>query len=151
MSMKKVFGLLLMIVVLSSCSGTEHDFIEYRAKDDEFTKVYGENVYTQITFGNKLNPNALMAILCDEKGWNVIGKLTDGELGMASIVEGTYSIQNNYVILNWDTQHALELPKKLKIDVEFEGSKLNTSVNSLTDENNGDVYNFIDAWNAGEK
>ena len=149
--MKNLFIALLLFTILTGCSGNDYDFIEFRAKDVEFTKVYGEPVYTQITFGNKLNPNAVMAILCDEKGWNVIGKLTDGALGFASIVEGTYTIHDDYVVFNWDKSNTLELPRKLKIDNSFTGQKLNTTVKKMTDENNGELYNYINAWNAGDK
>jgi hypothetical protein len=149
--MKNLFTFLLLLTIICSCSSNNFDFIEYRAKNEEFSKVYGETVYKQIKFGNNLNPNAVMAIICDEKGWNVIGKLTDGALGLASIIEGTYVIKDNHVIINWKDSNTLDLPIKLKIENSFSDSKLNTTVKNLIDKNSSEVYAFENAWNFGDK
>jgi regulator of extracellular matrix RemA (YlzA/DUF370 family) len=149
--MKNLITLIFLLTILSSCTSNNFEFIEYRAKHEEFSKVYGETVYKKIEFGNNLNPNAVIAIICDEKGWNIIGKLTDGALGLASIIEGTYTIKDNYVIINWKDSNTLDLPNKLKIENSFSDSKLNTTVKNLIDEKSSEVYEFNNAWNFGDK
>ena len=130
-------------------SSNEFDFIEYRAKDDSFSEVYGEPVYTIIDFGNKIDKFAVMAILGDEKGYNVFGKLMGGVAGLNSIIEGKYSIQGSYVIINWDKNNVMELPTKLKIENDtFNGKRLNSSIKKLIDESNNINYIQQKAWNA---
>ena len=146
--MKNLFYLLFALPLLFSCGGgQEFDCIEYRAKDESFSKEYGEPVYTKIVFGNKLDKSAVTAYLCDESGSNVFGKLMGGIAGMNSIVDGKYTIEGNYVNLKWEQNNVMELPSKLKIENDnFEGKHLNNGVVSLIDESNKATYNQKKAW-----
>ena len=149
--MKNLFYLFFVLPLLFSCGGgqQEFDFIEYRTKDESFSKEYGEPVYTIITFGNKLDKSAVSAILGDEEGWNVFGKLMGGIAGMNSIVDGKYTIEGNYVNIKWEQNNVMELPSKLKIENDnFEGKHLNKGVISLIDESNKVTYNQKKAWDA---
>lgn len=115
----KLFGVILFASsILTSC-GDEYDYIRYKAKDNEFSKIYGEPVYIDIDFGNLTDPYAVMAILADEEGVNVFGKLFGGNIGMSSIITGKYSIKNGYVFIDWQQQNILDdLPTKLKINID---------------------------------
>ena len=130
-------------------SSNEFDFIKYRAQDVSFSEAYGEPVYTIIDFGNKIDKYAVMAILGDERGVNVFGKLFGGMAGLNTIIDGTYSIQGSYVIINWDKNNILDLPTKLKIENDtFNNKRLNASIKKLIDESNNINYIQQKAWNA---
>ncbi len=132
----KLFGVILFAsTILTSC-GDEYDYIRYKAKDNEFSKIYGEPVYIDIDFGNLTDPYAVMAILADEEGVNVFGKLFGGNIGMSSIITGKYSIKNGYVFIDWQQQNIIDdLPTKLKINKDgFDGKRLNCNVPVLIDE-----------------
>jgi hypothetical protein len=158
--MRKIFMLLFVTTIFCGCggnsknineesAGAEFHCISYRAKDNSFSEAYGSNVYYKITLGNKLNEFAASAILADEKGVNVFGKLMGGQAGLATIVDGTYKIENGNVIINWDKKNILEnLPNTLKIGIDgFTNKRVNSKVTSLNDSEHKMNYSLNESWN----
>lgn len=142
-------NVILIIALFVGCSGREYDCVEYRAKNNSFTEVYKSNVYYNITFGNKVDKYAVVAVLADEDGNNVFGQIFGGTSGLNTIVEGNYKIEGNEIILNWlQTDILSSLPKRLKISSEnFTSDRINTSVENLKDESNNLNYSLCKKWN----
>lgn len=158
--MKNILILLFISSLFTGCAGNsknsndestgeEFHCISYRAKNNPFSKTYGANVYYEITLGNKSNAFAAMAILADEEGFNVFGKLIGGQAGLETIVEGTYKIENGNVIINWKNNNVLEtLPNSLQIEVDnFTNKRINSKVTSLKDSKNQLTYTLHESWN----
>lgn len=144
-----IFGALLIAsLMMTSCTGGEYDCIKYRAKDNSFSKTYGSNVYYDIILGNKVNSSAISAVLADEEGYNVFGKLFGGATGLYTIVDGSYKIESGVVIIQWQNSGVLnDLPTKLKIDKDgFNSERINISANSLKDEEHNMNYLLHDKW-----
>ncbi len=158
--MKNTFMLFLVSLLFYGCGGTtkntnnestgeEFHCISYRAKDNSFSEAYGSNVYYKITLGNKLNEYAASAILADEKGFNVFGKLMGGRAGLETIIDGTYKIENGNVIISWDKNNVLDnLPTTLKIGIDgFNNKRVNSLVTSLNDSEHKMNYTLNESWN----
>lgn len=144
---KYSFVLLLLAQVLLIQSCVDEDFVEYRAKDEEFSEAMGEPAYYQITFGNKLNRNDVMAIMCDEQGVNIIGKHLLQDYGITSLMHGTYEIEDGYVIFDWENNN-LKMPEKLKIYGDFSGSYITKSTGDLVDTKRQIVFKYARAFYA---
>jgi len=133
-------AVIVTAVMLISCGGAgsskEYDWIRYKAEDIEFSRVYGEPVYIQIDFGNLKDPYSAHAMMADQKGYNVFGKLFGGNTGLNSLVDGKYSIKDGYVLIDWGQQNIIkDLPTRLKIQLNgFDGERLNSDATVLTDE-----------------
>ena len=146
---KKILWVVLSVVVINVLFKKEYDCIQYRSLDKEFTSVYGSNVYYDLTLGNAVNEYACSMIIADEEGMNVFGKLYGGLAGLNNRLEGSYSIQNGYVVLSWNQQNTIdksELPIRLKINGDFKKDRINTSVKKLINEDSGVEFYLDDYW-----
>ena len=146
---KKILVVVLSVAIINVLFKKEYDCIQYRSLNKEFTSVYGSNVYYDLTLGNAINEYACSMIIADEEGMNVFGKLYGGLAGLNNILEGSYSIQNGYVVLSWNQQNTIdksELPIRLKINGDFQKNRINTSVKKLINDDSGIEFNLDDYW-----
>ena len=144
-SLTSIIPLILIIMLFKK----EYDCIQYRSLNKEFTSVYGSNVYYDLTLGDAVNEYACSMTIADEEGVNVFGKLFGGLYALNNLLEGSYSIQNGYVVLSWNQQNTInknKLPIKLKINGKFQKNRINTSVKKLINEDSGTEFNLDDYW-----